>query len=108
MKSFKSVLILGCQITKKHPAILLFQIIQLLYFIIAPLGDVVTLLSGRKDNWLVKLRDLLFSSLAFPLGVVSVLINFYLLIYLLLIIYYYYLLFINYLLINLLIYCFHL
>ena len=77
MKSFKSVLILGCQITKKHPAILLFQIIQLLYFIIAPLGDVVTLLSGRKDNWLVKLRDLLFSSLAFPLGVVSVLINFY-------------------------------
>lgn len=44
-------------------------IIQLLYFIIAPLGDVVTLLSGRRDNWLVKLRDLLFSSLAFPLGV---------------------------------------
>ena len=67
---------------------MLFQIIQLLYFIIAPLGDVVTLLSGRKDNWLVKLRDLLFSSLAFPLGVVSVLINFYLLIYLLCIIYY--------------------
>lgn len=86
---------------------MLFQIIQLLYFIIAPLGDVVTLLSGRKDNWLVKLRDLLFSSLAFPLGVVSVLINFYLLfiincyLLLLLIIFYY-------LLINLLIYCFHL
>ena len=71
---------------------MLFQIIQLLYFIIAPLADVVTLLSGRKDNWLVKLRDLLFSSLAFPLGVVSVLINFYLLIYLLFIIYYYLLL----------------
>ena len=72
---------------------MLFQIIQLLYFIIAPLGDVVTLLSGRKDNWLVKLRDLLFSSLAFPLGVVSVLINFYLfIIYYLLLIAIYYLL----------------
>ena len=83
---------------------MLFQIIQLLYFIIAPLGDVVTLLSGRKDNWLVKLRDLLFSSLAFPLGVVSVLINFYSLIYILfIIIYHYLLLFIYYLLkINLL------
>ena len=91
---------------------MLFQIIQLLYFIIAPLGDVVTLLSGRKDNWLVKLRDLLFSSLAFPLGVVSVLINFYLfIIYYLLFIINCYLLFIiiiYYLLINLLIYCFHL
>ena len=88
---------------------MLFQIIQLLYFIIAPLGDVVTLLSGRKDNWLVKLRDLLFSSLAFPLGVVSVLINFYLLIYLLFIIIYLLLIIIiYYLLINLLIYCFHL
>lgn len=43
-------------------------IIQLLYFIVAPLGDLLTLLSGRRDNWLVKLRDLLFSSLAFPLG----------------------------------------
>ena len=81
-----------------------------MYFIIAPLGDVVTLLSGRKDNWLVKLRDLLFSSLAFPLGVVSVLINFYLLINLLFIIYYYlsFIIIIYYLLINLLIYCFHL
>ena len=90
---------------------MLFQIIQLLYFIIASLGDVVTLLSGRKDNWLVKLRDLLFSSLAFPLGVVSVLINFYLfIIYYLLFIINCYLLFIiiYYLLINLLIYCFHL
>ena len=91
---------------------MLFQIIQLLYFIIAPLADVVTLLSGRKDNWLVKLRDLLFSSLAFPLGVVSVLINFYLfIIYYLLFIINCYLLFIiiiYYLLINLLIYCFHL
>ena len=78
---------------------MLFQIIQLLYFIIAPLGDVVTLLSGRKDNWLVKLRDLLFSSLAFPLGVVSVLINFYLLF-----IIYYYLLFIIYYLLFIIIY----
>ena len=85
---------------------MLFQIIQLLYFIIAPLGDVVTLLSGRKDNWLVKLRDLLFSSLAFPLGVVSVLINFYLLIYLLFIIYY--LLFIIYYLLFIIIYYYYL
>lgn len=44
---------------------------QLIYFIIAPLADILTLVKGREDNWLVKLRDTVFASLAFPLGVVS-------------------------------------
>ncbi|KAJ7361924.1 Androgen-induced protein 1 protein [Desmophyllum pertusum] len=42
---------------------------QLIYFIIAPLADILTLVKGREDNWLVKLRDTVFASLAFPLGV---------------------------------------
>ncbi|XP_078382152.1 androgen-induced gene 1 protein-like isoform X1 [Oculina patagonica] len=42
---------------------------QLIYFIIAPLADVLTLIKGHEDNWLVKLRDTVFSALAFPLGV---------------------------------------
>ena len=44
---------------------------QLIYFIIAPLADILTLIKGHEDNWLVKLRDTVFSALAFPLGVVS-------------------------------------
>ena len=44
---------------------------QLIYFIIAPLADILTLVKGHEDNWLVKLRDTVFSALAFPLGVVS-------------------------------------
>lgn len=50
---------------------LIFQLIQLMYFIIAPMADVLTLLKGREDNWLVKLRDLMFASFAFPICVVS-------------------------------------
>jgi len=44
-------------------------LIQLMYFIIAPMADVLTLLKGREDNWLVKLRDLMFASLTFPICV---------------------------------------
>ena len=50
---------------------LFFQLLQLIFFIIAPMADVITLLKGQENNWLVKLRDLIFASLAFPLGVVS-------------------------------------
>lgn len=44
-------------------------LLQLIFFIIAPMADVITLLKGQENNWLVKLRDLIFASLAFPLGV---------------------------------------
>ncbi|XP_020617778.1 androgen-induced gene 1 protein-like isoform X2 [Orbicella faveolata] len=42
---------------------------QLIYFIIAPCADILTLLKGHEDNWLVRLRDTVFCALAFPLGV---------------------------------------
>lgn len=48
----------------------IFQLLQLVYFTIAIIGDVLTLLKG-KDSWLIKLRDILFASLAFPICVVS-------------------------------------
>lgn len=35
------------------------------------MADVLTLVNGKEDNWLIKLRDLVFASLAFPFGVVS-------------------------------------
>ncbi|XP_067046203.1 androgen-induced gene 1 protein-like isoform X2 [Acropora muricata] len=43
-------------------------IVQLVYFTIAIIGDVLTLIKG-KDSWLIKLRDILFASLAFPICV---------------------------------------
>lgn len=49
-----------------------FQVCQLIYFIIAPCADILTLLKGHEDNWLVRLRDTLFCALAFPLGVVRI------------------------------------
>ena len=58
-------------ISKMFVWYLIFQLIQLMYFIIAPMADVLTLLKGREDNWLVKLRDLMFASLTFPICVVS-------------------------------------
>lgn len=33
------------------------------------MADVLTLVNGKEDNWLIKLRDLVFASLAFPFGV---------------------------------------
>ena len=49
-----------------------FQVCQLIYFIIAPCADILTLLKGHENNWLVKLRDTVFCALAFPLGVVRI------------------------------------
>ncbi|XP_074607801.1 androgen-induced gene 1 protein-like [Acropora palmata] len=43
-------------------------LLQLVYFTIAIIGDVLTLIKG-KDSWLIKLRDILFASLAFPICV---------------------------------------
>ncbi|XP_044184457.1 androgen-induced gene 1 protein-like isoform X3 [Acropora millepora] len=43
-------------------------LIQLVYFTTAILGDVVTLIKCR-EGWLIKLRDILFASLAFPICV---------------------------------------
>ena len=43
----------------------------MIFFIIAPLADVLTFIRGREDNWLVRVRDLVFASLAFPISVVS-------------------------------------
>ena len=31
----------------------------------------LTFIRGREDNWLVRVRDLVFASLAFPISVVS-------------------------------------
>ncbi|CAH3170401.1 unnamed protein product [Porites lobata] len=44
-------------------------LLQLIFFIIAPLADVLTFIRGREDNWLVRVRDLVFASLAFPISV---------------------------------------
>ena len=44
----------------------------MIYFIIAPCADILTLLKGHEDNWLVRLRDTVFCALAFPLGVVRI------------------------------------
>ncbi|XP_068706825.1 androgen-induced gene 1 protein-like [Montipora foliosa] len=42
-------------------------LVQLAYFSIAVMADILTLIKGQ-DNRLIKLRDVLFASLAFPLS----------------------------------------
>ncbi|XP_068706823.1 androgen-induced gene 1 protein-like [Montipora foliosa] len=42
-------------------------LVQLAYFTIAVMADILTLIKGQ-DNRLIKLRDVLFASLAFPLS----------------------------------------
>ncbi|KAK3749275.1 hypothetical protein QZH41_016054 [Actinostola sp. cb2023] len=42
---------------------------QLTFFVLASLIDVVTLLRGQETKWIVSVRDVLFASIVFPIGV---------------------------------------
>lgn len=48
----------------------LLQMFQLMYFILAPLIDVVALAKGRNSSH-IQVRDIYFAAIAFPFGVVS-------------------------------------